>query len=483
MNFLLVLMACLFAIGLGACRKKAEIDKNEIQEAGYELTQEGWLKAIRANNRPVVQKMVAAGFDPKANDEKGRNGLHVAAEASSIEIADYFLNRGVAIDTIDGEKRTPLMLAVIAGKPEMVRWLLRQGADPKLKDQNGFMSLMLAITQRQPQALEELAPYHREDMDSALLLAALVGEPSAIDTLSSYGASVHARMEDGRTALMLAAENGHQKAAAILMDLGASRFATTESGETAHSFAVAAGHEEIANMIEKGFSGDTLALDSDAQITAAMEEHLQQTGQAPGKTDLNDSDLKVAVLDGARISNPTPQTQPAGQGAATVSSPQPENPPLVMRDYRQRELPVQVKTVSGDSVSLKLAGVEPAEVTLRIGDNIPKSSLFIVKVSTRTEVGKLHNNQPIQFGVVEVEDRESGNRREWIAGRPANGHDPVALVEDAVTGQRYLAKAGQKFFSEDGREFIVHDVRPSQLVIEELESGVVTTLPLRGSKG
>jgi hypothetical protein len=72
---------------------------------------------------------------------------------------------------------------------------------------------------------------------------------------------------------------------------------------------------------------------------------------------------------------------------------------------------------------------------------------------------------------------------EWMAGRPAAGHDPVALVEDAATGRRYVAKPGQKFTSDDGREFIVNDVRPGQIVIEETASGEVRTLRLRGPKG
>jgi hypothetical protein len=46
-----------------------------------------------------------------------------------------------------------------------------------------------------------------------------------------------------------------------------------------------------------------------------------------------------------------------------------------------------------------------------------------------------------------------------------------------------LAKNGQKFSSKDGREFMVNDVRPGQLVIEDVTSGEVMTLMLRGPKG
>ena len=512
------------------------------------MTAEGWFSAIRANEVPVMRKMVEGDFDDKTTDAEGKSGLHVAAAAGSVEAGEYLLNKGHSVDSAGVGGRTPLMEAVSADRPAMVKWLLRQGADPKLKDNGGFMALMLATTEGKPKAVEELAPYHRDDLDSALLLAALVGQAEVIDVLTSYGASVYARMEDGRTPLMLAAQNGHNEAAAMLIDLGASRFSSTESGDTAQSFAVAAGHGEIAEMIETGFSGDSLAFETDEEVAEAMGEYLEDfepgleepaedgalalngngnsdfapvdgssnAGAAPrdftpassgdfsenaddqasdsgategdasqssntrqtGSAERTSTRSRVPkTLAGARIGRP----QSALEGATDTASPDTEIP-LVMRHYRQRELPVEVRKVSGDVASLHLPGSQARDVQVQAGETIPQSNLVVVRVFTRTEQGKLNNNAPIEVGVVEVEDAESGQRREWIAGRPVSGHDPVALVEDAATGRRYVARPGQKFSSEDGREFIVNDVRPSQLVIEDTNSGEVRTLRLRGPK-
>ena len=112
----------------------------------------------------------------------------------------------------------------------MVRWLLRQGADPRLKDKEGFTPLMLAVREGKSGSVGELASYNREDLDPALLLAALVGRADVIDALTNFGASVYARMEDGRTPLMIAAENGHVDAVKLLLDIGASRFTTDPEG-------------------------------------------------------------------------------------------------------------------------------------------------------------------------------------------------------------------------------------------------------------
>ena len=548
MNFLRILGICALVLGLSQCRRKSNPVEKEVREAGYEMTAEGWFDAIKANDVPAMRKMAGGDFDDKTKDAEGDGGLHVAAAAGSMEAGEYLLNKGHSVDAAGAGGRTPLMAAVLADRPEMVKWLLRQGADPKVKDSGGFMALMLASTEGKTKSVEELAPYHREDLDSALLLAALVGQADVIDVLTNYGASVYARMADGRTPLMLAAQNGHKKAAALLIDIGASRFSTTDAGDTAQSFAVAADHNEIAEMIENGFTGDSLAFETDEEVATAMEEYVEEVEAAPeddglvaineggdagqaGATEGGISGLQFergdagtpgnpagagnsnagggvagrqdlaqgigrnmervgtpisrnpTTLAGARIGKPKAATIGGGDESPASAPAADEELPLLMRHYRQRELPVEVRKVSGGVASLRLVGAEPHDVQVRDGDAIPQSNLVVVKVFSRMEQGKLNNNEPIEVGVVEVEDTGSGKRREWIAGMPASGHDPVALVEDAATGRRYVAKPGQKFASEDGREFIVNDVRPSQLVIEDTNSGEVRTLRLRGPKG
>ena len=158
-------------------------------------------------------------------------------------------------------------------------------------------------------------------------------------------------------------------------------------------------------------------------------------------------------------------------------------PPLVMRAYREREVPVSVETVKGESATLRIEGTKPREVTLRAGDKVPGSSLVVVRVQRRMEDSKLNPGGQTEISVVALRDESSGATREWIAGVPSQSHDPVALVEDAATGKRYIASPGQRFTAEDGSEFLVTAVRPNQMVIEDVASGEVRTIPLRGPRG
>jgi ankyrin repeat protein len=487
------IMIGVIALALCCCGKKLGGVEGELQEAGYEMTLDGWFGVIRANNVVVMGKMVKGGFGVQEQGTDGRNGLHIAAEAGRTEAAGYLLDQGLAIDGKDGNGRTPLMQAVIADQSKMVKWLLQQRANPNEKDNEDYNALMLAVTHGSKGVIEELAPYYTADLDTALLYAAMVGNAEAIDALTNFGASVHTRMEDGRTPLMMAAQKGHKDAVAMLLDVGASRLATTDAGESAQSFAVAGGHHEVVELIERGFGETALVLESDEEVEQVIQEYISGLD-----VDLDDGEQLAAngddtadvVVDGDEQTIPNPRVFGSIEGARVSVSHEGgdeagdgEDSPLVMRHYHQRELPVEVKEVKDGTARIRIAGAANREIEVRDGDEIPRSRLVVVKVYTRVETGKLNEGQPIEIGVVEVEDRISGKRREWLAGRPVTSHDAVALVEDGKSGKRYIARPGQRFFSEDGREYVVSDVRPGQMVIEDVTTGETSTLPLRGAKG
>jgi hypothetical protein len=153
--------------------------------------------------------------------------------------------------------------------------------------------------------------------------------------------------------------------------------------------------------------------------------------------------------------------------------------PLVMRAYRQKELPLRVESVREDSALLRISGGAVAEVPA--GTTIPGTPLKVLRVERRMQGDKDRSGES-EVSVVEVEDERSGRRRELVSGLDATAHDPVALVEDAG-GRRYVARAGQGFRGADGTEYVVIDVRPNQMVIEDRTRGEVITVPLRGSRG
>ena len=474
MKGLLVTVMAVSLVLLPGCKRRGETVKSDLGEAGYKMTTEDWFRASRGNDVAALKKFISGGFSVDTRNADGDSALHAAVAAGAQAAADYLLKRGVNVDLKGASERTPLMAAVMGDQTPMVRWLLRQGADPKLKDKDGFRPLMLAVREGKPGAVGELAAHDRENLDPALLLAALVGRADVIDALTNFGASVYARMDDGRTPLMIAAENGHVEAVKLLLDIGASRFTTDPEGRTAADIATTAGHPEIAALIAREPSPADLALDSPAEIAGSMDAFVDQ---AVAKSSGAKPKLVASVsIEGETLSSPV-ASQTSHDAEPFLM------PPLVMRHYREKEVPVQVRSVQGETATMRIAGATPREVKLRAGDLIPGSRLVIVRVRRRMEDSKVNLGKPAEISVVEVRDGSSGKTREWIAGVPSNAHDPVALVEDATTGKRYVASPGQRFTGEGGAEYLISDVRPNQMVIKDLASGAVRTIPLRGPRG
>jgi hypothetical protein len=258
----------------------------------------------------------------------------------------------------------------------------------------------------------------------------------------------------------------------------------------ASDLATAAGHTEIAALISRDPLPGELALESPAELARSMDTFVQSAIEesAPSLAETESGTATAAgtktvpspsrPIQGETLGEAPPRTSPS-----TSASPDSNAPPLVMRHYRERDMPVQLRSVDGETATLELLGSRNSEIKVRQGETIPGSRLIVGSVKRRIQDSKLNLGQPIEVSVVTIQDPATNTTREWISGVPATAHDPVALVEDAATGQRYTASPGQRFKSADGSEFIVSDVRPNQLVIENTATGSVQTIPLRGPRG
>ena len=158
-------------------------------------------------------------------------------------------------------------------------------------------------------------------------------------------------------------------------------------------------------------------------------------------------------------------------------------PAIAMRSYREPALPMRVESTSPGVARVRVLSGPAEDVEVAEGARVPGSRLKVVRIERRVDHSKLNNGRPTDVSVVEVEDVETGLRRELVAGLPATAHDPVALVEDEGSGTSYLVQSGDRFRSNDGAEYTVIGVRPNQVVLEHQETGETITLPLRGPRG
>ncbi len=508
--------------------------------AGYEVSQDAFFRAAESDDVRAMKTMIEAGLALDSVDAKGRTALHAAAGSGAMQSINFMLDRKLDINVTDAEGRTPLMEAVLRSTPETVRYLLRQGADPSLKDNDKFKPLMLAVRDSRRNMVPELAPYVREDLDDALLAAAILGQAGVIDELTNFGASVYARIDDGRTPLMLAAQNGHTEATEMLLEIGANRFAMDQQGRRAKDFAAKAGHDLLATRLsedpqegdfeltEPAELGLEMAADiakhiaggngaSDDMVSNAAPALNAEDGEVPGN-EIAANVGNSSEADGMpeeRESKPSNPPMPGqGEGAIGMMPPSKAAPeplegvvlegntsvpdrrashlagsveppvstsPIIMRSYRQRELPLVVESADKGVASVRMVGGETQKIGE--GSTIPGTSLKVIRVHRKMQSGKENFGAPVEVSVVQIEDAKTGMSRDLVVDLPALAHDPVALVEDAASGRYYVARTGQRFKTADGTDYLVGDVRPNQVVIENMETRVTTTIPLRGPRG
>ena len=135
-----------------------------------------------------------------------------------------------ALDARDKDGMTPLAGAALGGELEIVKMLLKKGADPMIRDQRKQL------------------PYHH---------AAQSGDEDVLALLLDLGIDVDDRAETGDTALIIAASHRKASAVELLIGKGADVNATNKTGWSSLLFAVIHGNKYLVNLLlEKGADPD-----------------------------------------------------------------------------------------------------------------------------------------------------------------------------------------------------------------------------------
>ncbi len=196
------------AVRLGACALLAA----GLLGAGAAVADE----RIRVHGGRLVPLRLPAGVDATIADLV-RVGARDEALARIAEGAD------VNVPEASGNGTTALHWAVYQHDVELVRALLRAGAEPSVRNLFGSTPLMEAAS---------------------------VGHTEIIAMLLEAGADVESANYEGQTALMAVARTGNVDAARLLLDAGADpNAAETWGGQTAIMWAAARRHPEMIRLL------------------------------------------------------------------------------------------------------------------------------------------------------------------------------------------------------------------------------------------
>ena len=201
------------------------------------------LEKIAADRNMSVQALLKFYI---GQGSRQMTSLKWAAQDGYFEMVRFLVEDGADIHIRDENGWTALMWAAEGGHLEIVKFLVGRDAKVNARNNSDWTALMQAARGGHLDVVcflvENGADIHikNKDGETALMRAAWGGRLEAVKFLVSKGGEgdIHAKDNSGWTALMKAAVSGHLEVVKFLVDLGAEVNARNNSQETAMTWAV-----------------------------------------------------------------------------------------------------------------------------------------------------------------------------------------------------------------------------------------------------
>lgn len=146
-----------------------------------------------------------AEFDQRSEGTKAMTALHTAAYNGHTEVVRLLLEKGIAVDDRDGEGKSALIHAASGPFPKTVQLLIDKGADVNLTDTTeGFTALMMAAAEGHLDVVKLLMKSGADplvvdvDGDTAFSFAMQRRQNEVIQFMSSPPSAEPVPTEDGK---------------------------------------------------------------------------------------------------------------------------------------------------------------------------------------------------------------------------------------------------------------------------------------------
>ncbi|XP_046746506.1 ankyrin repeat domain-containing protein 16-like [Diprion similis] len=220
--------------------------------------------AAREGHLEVVKYLCETWQEPPFRTEVAnkdmKRPLHDAAQSAKLDVLEYLLGQGAAVDPLKRADWTPLMLACTKVGDEAascVKALLRHGAASELQNKDGWTPLMVACRTGNVDAVKSLVTHATRSVymrskngRSPLHIAAFHGHPNIIDLILSEDSDlINWQDSSGSTPLLESVKSGDLATVQRLIDLKADVNAVDNAGQNILHIAAQCGNTEMIEYI------------------------------------------------------------------------------------------------------------------------------------------------------------------------------------------------------------------------------------------
>lgn len=189
------------------------------------------IMAVKNNILEIVECLLDNGASTKSTGPGiHQTALMIACSWGSVDIVKTLLKHGANIESTDIVGENSLLVAVKMKNFDVVKCLLKNGARVDVKDADGETPLVAAVKFNGLNIVEALLKsganvetLHRKDQYTPLLAATRYGYREMVKLLLKYGANIEARDATEKTSLSIASSSGFtgMGMVKILLDRGA----------------------------------------------------------------------------------------------------------------------------------------------------------------------------------------------------------------------------------------------------------------------
>ncbi|XP_072288676.1 ankyrin repeat and death domain-containing protein 1A [Eucyclogobius newberryi] len=245
------------------------------------LAEKQFIEAAKRNDIETM-KVVGKGLNANAKNVDKRTALHFAVARKNKEAVQLLLQRRVKVDLNDKHGVTPIHLAAWFGSLDILKLLVRAGADTKTENEEGLNILHCAAINNHTEVVEYIVnDLVMKELDKGdrsgqrpFSLAAMHGCVEMLEMLmdSSYNMDTMEPNKRGDTPLHLAARSGHGDMVQLLLMSFDTRDEVNKDGETALFQAADNGHEDcVQTLLEADCDPNIVTNDTRSALHSVTE--------------------------------------------------------------------------------------------------------------------------------------------------------------------------------------------------------------------